>query len=113
MNRRQFVESEGATCDNWSRSWSFINETKREIIFGAWDVNTEGNGVLILSHEWQTNDHGRRNPGYNKSLEHIRLIREKGYKLMTFPMEQMELPNEGEDQENHSDAFAKKAYSKG
>ena len=93
MNRRQFVESQGATCDNWNWCWSFINEAEHMIIFGAWDTNTTGIKAKILSDDWQTNDVGRRNPGYNKSIEHIRLIRAKGYRLMTFPMVQRRLLN--------------------
>jgi 5-methylcytosine-specific restriction enzyme A len=93
MNRRQFVESQGATCDNWNWCWSFINEAERTIIFGAWDTNTVGNRSEILSDAWQTNKDGRRNPGYNKSLEHIRMIRTGGYRLMTFPMIQGHSPN--------------------
>jgi 5-methylcytosine-specific restriction protein A len=88
MNRRQFVESKGATCDNWNWCWSFINEAKRTVIFGAWDTNTKGNSAMILDQDWHTNDDGRRNPGYSKSLEHIRLIEQEGYRLMTFPMEE-------------------------
>ena len=48
---------------------------------------------MILSHEWQTGGTGRKNPGYPKSLEHIRLIREENYRLMTFPMEYSETPD--------------------
>jgi 5-methylcytosine-specific restriction protein A len=86
MNRRQFIESQGATCSSWYWCWSFINEAKRQIIFGAWDNETQGNRTLILSGEWQVNK-GRKNPGYLKSLNHTRLIQEEGYRLMTFPME--------------------------
>ncbi|MBZ6758337.1 HNH endonuclease, partial [Klebsiella grimontii] len=25
MNRKQFIQSRGATCRNWTWSWSFIN----------------------------------------------------------------------------------------
>ncbi|MCW0312025.1 hypothetical protein NB694_001825 [Pantoea ananatis] len=25
MNRKQFIQSEGATCSNWTWSWSFVN----------------------------------------------------------------------------------------
>jgi len=90
MSRRQFIESQGATCSNWNWCWSFINEAKRLIIFGAWDINTKGKMAMILSDEWQTSDQGRRTPGYPKSLEHIRLIQEENYRLMTFPMEYSE-----------------------
>ena len=46
MNRKQFIQSKGATCVNWNWSWSFINEEDRVIIFGAWDRLTEGGGHL-------------------------------------------------------------------
>jgi 5-methylcytosine-specific restriction protein A len=90
MTRREFIESQGATCSNWNWCWSFINEIKRLIIFGAWDINTKEKMAMILTDEWQTSDTGRRNPGYSKSLEHIRLIQEENYRLMTFPMEYSE-----------------------
>ncbi len=40
MSRKEFIESVDATCKNWQWSWSFINETERFIVFGAWDRNT-------------------------------------------------------------------------
>ena len=86
MNRKQFIESQGATCRNWRGSWSFINEKEKVIIFGAWDLHTEGNTSLILSEDWQTSRKGRKQPAYEQSREHIRLIEEEGYKLKTFPM---------------------------
>jgi 5-methylcytosine-specific restriction protein A len=93
MTRRQFIESEGATCSNWNWCWSFVNEARRLIIFGAWDINTKGKMAMILSDDWYSSDQGRRNPGYNKSLEHVRLIQEENYCLMTFPMEYSETPD--------------------
>jgi len=86
MSRRKFIESHGATCANWQWSWSFINEEKRFIIFGAWDKNTEGNRTEILSDEWRINDSGGRRRAYKQSREHIRLVEEEGYDLYTFPM---------------------------
>lgn len=86
MNRKQFIESLGATCKNWNWSWSFINENEKTIIFGAWDVYDDGNMSLILSESWQTNAKGRKSNGYPQSREHIRLVEEEGYKLLTFPM---------------------------
>ena len=86
MNRKQFIESHGATCDNWTWSWSFINESARLIIFGAWDRYTNGRKAMILSEDWRTRL-GRKNAGYEQSREHIRLIEEEGYRLMTFPMQ--------------------------
>lgn len=85
-SRKEFIESHGATCKNWQWSWSFVNEDKRFIIFGAWDKNTNGNRTEILSDAWERGEDGRRRSGYSQSLEHIRLIEEEGYDLYTFPM---------------------------
>ena len=84
--RKQFIESVGGTCRNWTWSWSFINEQDKVIIFGAWDRHTEGNTSLILAESWKTNQRGRKQPAYEQSREHIRLIEEKGYQLKTFPI---------------------------
>ncbi len=86
MNRKSFIQSHGATCANWTWSWSFINVEKRTIIFGAWDKHTEGSRSLILSEAWATNRTGRKNPSYPQSREHIRLVEEDGYKLLTFQL---------------------------
>lgn len=86
MSRKQFIESQGATCRNWTWSWSFINEKDKVIIFGAWDRHTEGNTSLILSEDWQVSRKGRKQSAYEQSIEHIRLIEEEGYQLKTFPM---------------------------
>jgi 5-methylcytosine-specific restriction protein A len=56
------------------------------VIFGAWDKNTEGSKSLILSEAWTTDSTGRKNPAYPQSREHIRLVEEHGYKLLTFPI---------------------------
>ncbi len=86
MNRKNFIESEGATCRNWTWSWSFINEKQKVIIFGAWDLHTDGNTSRILSKDWEISRKGRKQPAYEQSREHIRLIEEEGYQLKTFPM---------------------------
>lgn len=86
MNRKQFIESNGATCRNWTWSWSFINEQDRVIIFGQWDTYESGTKALILSENWKLSRKGKRTPGYSQSREHVRLIEEAGYRLMTFPM---------------------------
>jgi 5-methylcytosine-specific restriction protein A len=86
MKRKQFIEAQGATCRNWTWSWSFVNEVDRVIIFGAWDDNTKENTSLILSKSWRINYRGKKPPGYEQSREHIRLIEEKGYQLKTFPI---------------------------
>lgn len=95
MNRKQFIESQGATCRNWTWSWSFINEQKKTIIFGAWDKHQMGNRSLILSEEWETSRRGKKQPAYAQSREHIRLVEEEGYRLMTFPMVYSDANEEG------------------
>jgi len=89
MSRKQFIESQGATCKNWNWSWSFINEAEKFIIFGAWDIHDDGNTNQILSETWGVSRRGSKQPGYTQSIEHIRLIEEEGYQLKTFPMEYM------------------------
>ena len=86
MSRKKFIESQGATCRNWTWSWSFINEAKKVVIFGAWDTNTDGDTSLILSDTWKVSGRGRKQPAYEQSREHIRLIEEEGYELQTFPL---------------------------
>jgi 5-methylcytosine-specific restriction protein A len=86
MSRKSFIQSQGATCANWTWSWSFVNVEKQMVIFGVWDKNTEGSRSLILSEAWATNRAGRKNPAYPQSREHIRLVEEQGYKLLTFPI---------------------------
>ena len=86
MSRKQFIESQGATCQNWTWSWSFINEEEKVIIFGAWDLNTVGSSSQILSEDWRISRKGRKQPAYEQSREHIRLVEEEGFQLKTFPM---------------------------
>jgi len=86
MNRKQFIESHGATCRNWTWSWSFVNEKDKVVIFGAWDRRTTGNTSLILSEDWQISRRGKKQPAYEQSREDIRLIEEEGYQLKTFQM---------------------------
>ena len=75
-NRKQFMESVGATCANWQWSWSFVNHVERFVVFGVWDINESG---LIFDVTWKGRSH-------KQSLEHIRLIKEDGYALKTFKM---------------------------
>jgi 5-methylcytosine-specific restriction protein A len=86
LSRKQFILSNGATCINWNWSWSFINEKEKFIIFGAWQNHTEGNTALIFDVAWEINDKGRKSPGYQQSLDHIRLIESGLYSLKIFPM---------------------------
>lgn len=86
MNRKQFIEKNGATCSNWYWSWSFINEEKKQIIFGAWDSPNSAGVDLIFTYDWEFNHKKQRNKGFGQSREHIRLIEEEGYELYTFKM---------------------------
>ncbi|MGJ8697765.1 MAG: DUF3883 domain-containing protein [Verrucomicrobiaceae bacterium] len=87
MNRKNFITSLGATCKNWTWSWSFINEAERFIVFGEWDVYAQENESLIFSKEWRLSAKGHRTSGYSQSLDHLNLIENHGYRLFTFPME--------------------------
>jgi len=86
MNRKQFIQSHGATCANWTWSWSFVNQDEKLVIFGAWDINEVGGKSLILSSDWEVSRRGRKQPAYAQSREHIRLVEEEDYQLATFPM---------------------------
>jgi len=86
-SRKAFIQSLGATCKSWQWSWSFIHEEKKQIIFGAWDRQRSGQKVKIFSEEWERSSKGKKNAGFKQSREHIRLIEEGLYTLMTFPME--------------------------
>lgn len=86
MNRKKFIESCGATCSNWTWSWSFVNHKDRVVIFGAWDYHAKQNSYLILNATWEVSDKGRKQPGYSQAREHIELVQKAGYALMTFTM---------------------------
>lgn len=85
MNRKQFIQSHGATCENWTWSWSFINEKEKFIIFGVWVENMVSNddALVIFSEEWDR-DRPKKPAGFNQSREHIRLIEDEAFKLKTF-----------------------------
>lgn len=86
-SRKAFIESLGATCRNWTWSWSFVNAPRRMVIFGAWDLHTSGNRSLILDEAWAITPAGKRSPAYPQSREHVRLVEEEGYTLHTFAMQ--------------------------
>lgn len=86
MNRKQFIEQQGATCRNWTWSWSFVNHEERFVIFGVWDVHDEAGRGLIFSEEWALGGNGKRSPSWPQSREHIRLVEEEEYKLTVFKM---------------------------
>ena len=86
-SRKQFILSQGATCRNWTWSWSFVNHEKKIVIYGAWDINTKGNTTLIFTDDSEeVGDKGRRSAAFKQSREHIRLVEEEGYTLETFPI---------------------------
>ena len=86
MSKRDFIESYGATCGDWRKSWSYINENERFIIFGAWDRHTKEGSAKILDATWERGTNGRKKFGFAQAKMHIRLIEEEGYRLFTFPM---------------------------
>lgn len=86
MSRKQFIESLGATCSNWNWSWSFINEAKKEIIFGVWDDRAIGDSWLIFTYDWERNESGQKNKGFQQSRNHLTLIENEEYKLFVFRM---------------------------
>ena len=91
MSRKRFIESHGAECRNWNWSWSFVNRTKRFVIFGEWQNDPEITKIgVILDSRWEYNN-GRKQCGYGQAMRHIRLIQNDGYELKTFPMT-MKLP---------------------
>ncbi len=96
LSRKKFIESQGATCANWTWSWSFVNMKEKFVIFGAWDIHTRGNTSLILGEEWGINSRGRKPPAYDQAIEHIRLVEEEGYQLKTFAMK---MSNANKDEE--------------
>lgn len=85
MSRKAFIESHGASCANWTWSWSFVNHDEKFVIFGAWDTNTKNNRTEIFSKSWEYGA-DRKKSGFKQSLQHIRLIEEEEYSLFTFPI---------------------------
>lgn len=83
MNRKQFILSKGATCRNWTWSWSFINHDEQFVIFGAWDVERINSRAVILREGWASGAKGNRNPGYTQAIEHLGFVNQ-GYDLYTF-----------------------------
>jgi 5-methylcytosine-specific restriction protein A len=95
-SRRAFIESQGATCANWNWSWSFVNTERRQVIFGAWTHHSDEDTCLILDDAWEVRRE-RKQPGYSQAREHIRLIEDERYELLTFPIYIADLP-EGSDE---------------
>lgn len=86
MSRKKFIEENGATCNNWRQSWSFINLEKKKIIFGAWDDPNSAGVELIFTYDWEYNHKNQKLKAFKQSREHIRLIEEEGFELYTFKM---------------------------
>jgi len=85
VSRKQFMEDEGFTCANWLWSWSFVNNDKKVIAFGAWNnAYIDENNVVILSERWKGED--REALGYNQALKHIELVEKQGYSYQVFNM---------------------------
>ena len=85
MNRKQFITSVGATCKNWTWSWSFVNHEAKIVIFGVWEEHLKSDYSLILDEQWEHSDAGKKQPGYIQALEHIDLVDNQKYRLKIFP----------------------------
>ena len=86
MNRKQFIQSVGADCDNWTWTWSFVNHKAKIVIFGTWQEFESLDPGLILSKSWVTSKKGRKQPGYGQSVQHISLVHDNQYKPYTYTM---------------------------
>ena len=86
MSRKQFIESHGATCNNWRNSWAFVNHAERFVIFGAWDTKTTSESAMIFTTDWERNSDGKKSPAYGEALELIELVEKADYSLKTFPI---------------------------
>lgn len=96
-SRKKFIVSHGGHCPNWTWAWSFINESKRLIIFGAWSNHPSPDyDGCILDKAWAISYKGNKQPAYPFSREHIRLIEVAAYRLAVFPME-YSMDNKGEN----------------
>lgn len=84
MNRKAFVEKQGATCANWTWSWSFINEEKKFIMFGVWEDFDSPDGGVILGRSWDKDNNGRHANGYEQSRKHIERITRDDFSLLIF-----------------------------
>jgi len=90
VNRKKFIESHGAHCQNWRWSWAFINSDERSIISGAWDLYQKGEVYLILADSWEFHPiTGRRSPAYREALEYLKMVENGGYRLSIFQMGHM------------------------
>ncbi len=93
MNRKQFIQSVGATCLNWNWSWSFVNHDKRFVVFGYSENDRNGDKLKILSEDWKFGQDGKKKKAYPQSLKHIDLIQNEGYQLKVFKLEYETIQN--------------------
>ncbi|QCI98849.1 HNH endonuclease [Agrobacterium larrymoorei] len=85
MSRKKFIQSLGATCSNWTWSWSFVNNDARFVVFGLWQDKDDGKLGLILHKNWEHLGE-RKQYGYAQAIRHIQLVEKESYKIYTFPM---------------------------
>lgn len=112
MRRKQFIESQGATCSNWSWSWSFVNHKRKFVIFGVWRDHVKGDIQTILGESWRISDKERVKAGYTQAVEHIRLVEENGYRLKTFVMEHADYEDDDVNGPARIGSFERKLFSK-
>lgn len=93
MNRKQFIQSIGATCSNWNWSWSFVNHDKRFVVFGYSENDSNEDQFKIFSEDWEFGHDGKKKRAYSPALEHIDLIQNKGYQLKVFKLEYETIKN--------------------
>lgn len=78
-SKKAFVESLGATCTNWHWSFSYVNHAKKEVLFTDFSDQQPDGNFLIASDSWKSAN------GHKQSMEHIQLVLQEGYDLLTFP----------------------------
>ena len=86
MTREEFLKSVGAHSTNKYWSWSAVNEEKKWVVFGAWDVHTKDGREMILSEDWRYSRKGKKQPGFTDAYRNIRLVEEDNYQLKTYSM---------------------------
>ncbi|MEX2497384.1 MAG: HNH endonuclease [Wenzhouxiangellaceae bacterium] len=59
---------------------------KKEIIFGVWDDRAIGDNWLIFTYDWERNEKGEENKGFQQSRDHLTFIENEGYELFVFRM---------------------------
>lgn len=84
MSRNNFAARYDAFGSNVNWNWSWINEKKKFVIFGASTVHEAGDVQLILSKAWERNLKGRKHSGYSQAIRHLARITDNGFKLFTF-----------------------------